>query len=301
MGTWGSGLYANDDTSDVRNTYIKCLEEGLSNAEAYEKTLESLHDYIGSDEEPLFWYALAETQWRVGRLTPEVKKKALEWIGKNGGLEQWEDSANKGAGWIKTLGKLKQKLESPMPPEKKIKKPEELDLNLWNLNDVYAYQFHGKNAVEHGYFGKYMLLQKIGADALYYGNKPMMRVQIMDKVFDHLPSLDDLDGLRILPVDNPIRVNISQDALIEKRIVYKKNPIWMSASMVIFKKSEYPKKHLTYIGNKEGPPNTRINDRELDWGGIDKWLYEFYERWQGIEFDTVGHGEYEYTQNPSNR
>ena len=32
------------------------------------------------DEEPLFWLALAETQWKLGVLLPDVKEKALYWI-----------------------------------------------------------------------------------------------------------------------------------------------------------------------------------------------------------------------------
>ena len=29
------------------------------------------------EEEPLFWYVLADTQWNYDRLQPEVKEKAL--------------------------------------------------------------------------------------------------------------------------------------------------------------------------------------------------------------------------------
>lgn len=31
-----------------------------------------------SDEECFIWYALAESQWKTGRLTEDVKEKALE-------------------------------------------------------------------------------------------------------------------------------------------------------------------------------------------------------------------------------
>ena len=66
------------------------LEKQASNQEAYEKTLEKCKEYIGDQDEPLFWFALAETQWRVGRLMPEVKAKAQDWIEKDGGLILWE-------------------------------------------------------------------------------------------------------------------------------------------------------------------------------------------------------------------
>ena len=113
MGAWGTGLYANDTTCDVRSTYMDFLQEQLSNQEAYEKTYEMYKDCIGDiDEEPLFWFALAETQWKVGRLMPEVKVKALEWIEKEGGVLLWEDSPVGSSGWKKTLEKLKATLET---------------------------------------------------------------------------------------------------------------------------------------------------------------------------------------------
>ena len=34
------------------------------------------------EEEPLFWFALADTQWNYGRLLPEVKEQALAWLDK---------------------------------------------------------------------------------------------------------------------------------------------------------------------------------------------------------------------------
>jgi len=298
MGIWGSGLYANDSTCDVRDTYLGFFQEGLNNQEAYEKTLEKLHEYIGDQNEPLLWYALAETQWSIGRLMPEVKEKALDWIDKNGGLELWDESKSGGVGWKKTLQALKSKLNSPLPKEKKIHKHEELIFDLWNVNDVYAYQFNKDGSKEKGVLGKYMLLQKIGSGKVYPGDELRMRVQILDKVFDDIPTLNEIDGVRILPVDFPTRINISKDAKIYENmnITTKKDPIWMSALMRMFKKSEYPAKHLTFIGNKQGPLNNMENKRELAWGDIDTWLYDYYVQWQGIDYEAVGEGLYEYIQ-----
>ena len=33
--------------------------------------------YKDDEEEPSFWFALADTQWKYGRLLPEVKEKAI--------------------------------------------------------------------------------------------------------------------------------------------------------------------------------------------------------------------------------
>jgi len=196
------------------------LQDGLSNEETYKKILEKFHEVIGSDEEPLLWFALAETQWKVGRLTPDVKEKALYWIEQKGGLELWQEDGGTGVGWLRTLDKLKQKLESPMSCEKKIKPPEIVDNNPWALNDIYAYQFNKKVSEKDGTFGKYMILQKIGEGKSTFcrpSESLLMRIQIYDKIFDELPTLDDIEGLRLMPLDSPDRPNISKDALFHDR------------------------------------------------------------------------------------
>ena len=123
MGIWSSSLYGNDTTCDVRDTYIGFLEKQLSSLDAYEKTLEICHDYMSDlDEAPLFWLALAETQWKVGRLIPEVKANALEWISRDGGLKLWEEDTKGSTGWKKTLEKLRIKLETEQPKKKRFLK-----------------------------------------------------------------------------------------------------------------------------------------------------------------------------------
>lgn len=114
---------------------------------------------------------------------PEIKKKALAWIDKGGGLELWTENKNGGSGWKKTLSKLKTELESPMPPEKKVRAPIEFVRNPWNVGDVYAYQFHTDFAKEKGLFGKYILFQKIG-DTEWYSGWILSIIQVFDRVFD---------------------------------------------------------------------------------------------------------------------
>ena len=296
MGTWGSGLYANDTTSDVRDTYMGLLQEQLTDLEAYKKTLAEYSACIGdNDEEPLFWFALAESQWSVGRLLPEVKSKALEWIDKDGGLDLWLESKTKGAGWKKTLVKLKEKLESPMPKLKKVRKQEVLDNNLWNINDVYAYQFQSKCSEESGYYGKYMLLQKIGQGEVPRSNYGIcMRVQILDKLFNTLPTMEDIKNIRILPIDSPKRINISKNAVVDGKYLHEKEPVWMNALVSMSSKREYPKKNLTFVGNIKGPLNMRKSEQNFVWAHIDRVLIRYYQLWQGIEYDTIEEGIYDY-------
>lgn len=46
MGAWGSGLYSDDVTCDVKDEYIKYLREGKANEEATEDILESWKIYL---------------------------------------------------------------------------------------------------------------------------------------------------------------------------------------------------------------------------------------------------------------
>lgn len=39
----------------------------------------------------------------------------------------------------------------------------------------------------------------------------MMRIQILDRIFDDFPVIDEMDGVRILPLDYPERVNMNED------------------------------------------------------------------------------------------
>ena len=146
MGSWGTILYANDTTSDIKDFYMTLLRNETSNEEALKLTLEQFDDLIGDEEEPLLWFALSETMWQVGRMTPEIKSKVLEWLDKDGYMEAWEANSKSMDGWRKTIDKLKIKIESPMRSEKKIKKPTMPKQDLWNLGDVYAYKLHKEDS-----------------------------------------------------------------------------------------------------------------------------------------------------------
>lgn len=79
MGTWDTGLYQNDLSADVRDDYISKLKAGKSDEEALQEILseykEESEDY---DEKYNFYLGLADTLWKKGRLTEELKNKALE-------------------------------------------------------------------------------------------------------------------------------------------------------------------------------------------------------------------------------
>ncbi|SHO54185.1 hypothetical protein [Anaerocolumna xylanovorans] len=282
MGFWSTSLYGNDTTCDVRDRYIKYLQDGLGNTEAYERIMNDYKKMIDDEEEALFWFALAETQWKTGRLMPEVREKALYWIENAGGLEGWEESPKGALGWTKTLEKLKTKLQSPMPKEKKFRKPVLPDKNPWEMYDMYVFQMHGWRDRDPEYSGKYIVLHKVGEirDTTSLTGKTMV-LQIYDRMFDSIPSIEDLKQLRILPLDFPQRPSIEKTGII------------MCVSLLQYNNKEYPSEYLTYLGNVPHPSNTCRRLTEWGWYTFN-CTWEFMDRWKDIEYDTVSEGVYEY-------
>jgi hypothetical protein len=285
MGFWGAALYANDTTCDVRDTYVKYLREQLSNEEAFQKTLETCSEYLeDDDEQPLLWFALAETQWKVGRLMPDVKEEALSWIEKRGGLEQWEESANGGLGWGKTLQKLKQTLTSPQPPEKKIRKPVEFKHNPWNIGDCYAYKFNTDITKKRNLFGKYIVLQKIGDYDGLSNDCLLSIIQVFDKVFDKIPNINAIMGVRILPlIHSDVQKLKLQDPNYDSYF-----DSYLRAYMDCERRHQYPCKYLSFIGN-QSIPRKEFSHKQLegfDWdkNQMDDCYSYFYLSWQGIEY-----------------
>lgn len=272
MGVWSRKLYGNDVICDVRDTYIDLLHEQESNEDAESKTLLQYAEYMGTDEECLVWYALADAQWKAGRLSSNVKDKAFKHIEVYAGCEFWEDVENGIDGWKNTLEELKIQLESPMPKEKKYRKVKPEVYNPWEIGDVYAYRFSTEYSKEKGLYGKYILMQKIGnvegCDQLTFS-----RIYIFDKVFDKIPMISDIKDVRLLPIDTPQRTADMQHDF----------PLNMNAIMDFYKKSEYPEKRLTYLGNAAIEIETPcyINRAYYGWYRLEEnWLCSFYLQWR---------------------
>jgi len=317
MGAWGSSLYSNDTTCDVRDIYMSLLENHLQNShDAYENILKKCSDYMEDpDEAPLFWFALADTQWKVGRLIPEVKERAMEWINKEGGIALWEESRGGSSGWRKTLEKLRIKLETEQPPEKRFKRKNIPYQNPWNLNDVYAYRIHKEYGPKEKYtmYGKYILLQKIGEAKSRSSSDIVMRIQIYDRLFDTMPSADDvletIRDYRLLPISNPFeqaerykkRLKKEPDPFFADEVLCIYDPVKMSATMEQHHKNlSYPTDELTFICTVKGLHNTQHERADGNANGSFMW-YDFHSNigwlfsiWKNIEYDVLGNGTFEY-------
>lgn len=123
MGTWGPKLYQDDLALDIKEDYIERLKKGITNEKALEEMKETYVESIEDSEEgPVFWMVLADTMWKLGRLTEEVKERAIEEIEKGNNLKIWKEERTKKEYEIrkKELEKLREKLNNIMPIKEKI-------------------------------------------------------------------------------------------------------------------------------------------------------------------------------------
>jgi len=180
MGIWGSGLYCNDIALDVKNQFETMYNSNKSVKTITEKLIDDFKNIMGdSIEEPLFWFALADTQWEYGLLMPDVKAQALNWIEKGCTMPQFQITGNgTDSDLIGVLDALKLKLLTPQPPVKKTVKKRVYKCQ-WELGDVFAYRLESDLAKERGLWGQYFLIQKVDEGVWHPGHiVPIIYVKI---------------------------------------------------------------------------------------------------------------------------
>lgn len=122
MGVIGFDLYDNDVACDVKEAFADMINSGASCSEATAAVCSDFEDYLqDSDDRPIVWITLADTQWEMGLLLKKVKAKALNEIEKLNNADIYDNGEFK-SGFEKELNNIKNKLDMPMPPKIKIKK-----------------------------------------------------------------------------------------------------------------------------------------------------------------------------------
>lgn len=156
MGTWSTGLYQNDMSSDVKDDYIGKLKAGKDDETALREIL-SEYQYELEDIDCKYdiYLALADTLWKKGRLTESFKVKALEMLEEDRISERWESEKIRKER-SRVLDKLKAELESPMPERKKIPvhKPY---VTGWKQGEVYYFEVKQEVEGYEKYLGWYAM------------------------------------------------------------------------------------------------------------------------------------------------
>jgi hypothetical protein len=126
MGATGPSLFSDDLACDVRAEFRELVGNGATPEEATQRLISHLGkdptaiDY--NDDDPVFWLALAATQWSTGRLLPNIKQLALDIIAAGADIHRWEEDAGPklAAKRRAVLAKLRDQLISPQPAPKKL-------------------------------------------------------------------------------------------------------------------------------------------------------------------------------------
>ena len=165
MGFYGPGLYQNDTSEDVKHRVRAFWEEGFSGQEIIAHVQEEFSDLTDeiSPDGAFFWLGLADSLWRLGFLTEEVRDRALAWIERKDIIDTIPDPPfNPHMEKRRTvmLEKLKEKLSSPQPKAKRYVKREPRSCG-WQNGDTYAYRLSGEDAEKNGLCGKFLLLRQI--------------------------------------------------------------------------------------------------------------------------------------------
>jgi hypothetical protein len=91
MGTWGTGIFDDDTTCDMRGHYRMALRAGVPGPEATDQILRAYAP--GPDPfDTRVWLGLAATQTQLGRLEERVKTKAVELIDSGADLAAWDEA-----------------------------------------------------------------------------------------------------------------------------------------------------------------------------------------------------------------
>lgn len=115
MGAWGTGLFDDDTTCDVKDQFIEYLDEGNSAEEATKLVLEEYLDEFDIDEDleemSLVFIGLAAIQLEKGCIQDEVRSNAIALIEHGADLELWEEAGEEDYDERKkVLNTLKQQL-----------------------------------------------------------------------------------------------------------------------------------------------------------------------------------------------
>lgn len=142
MGIYGTGIFSNDVSNDVKEIYTNKLKSGKSDEEALAETISDCTDFCNdADDKHDFRYALSDTMWKYGRMTDHVKNKAISLIDSGGDCYKWlsEGESIEAQKRKEVLSKLKERLESDQPGRKHIAGKRKF-IFPWQIGDVLLYE-----------------------------------------------------------------------------------------------------------------------------------------------------------------
>jgi hypothetical protein len=120
----GAGLYDDDAGHDARSRYRELVADGMAGDAATDALEAEWGDaLLDPDEAAAFWLALADTQWKVGRLEDRVRDRVLALIASGVDLARFDHDRRLHERRVKVLAELEAQLRSPQRKPTRIKRP----------------------------------------------------------------------------------------------------------------------------------------------------------------------------------
>ncbi len=114
MGAWGHGIRQDDLVLDIIGAFEDTLKAGKSIADATSQVTARFGAEVQhTDDEPVFWIALADAQWTHGELAPEVLSRVRADFASGRSLNRWADDPRALARRRAALAKFLDKVAAP--------------------------------------------------------------------------------------------------------------------------------------------------------------------------------------------
>ncbi len=140
MGVWGAGIFDSDTGLDIRDEFRDMMGDGISVDQAVAKLVEDYDPDDCEEEAAEFWLALAATQIETGRLSKQVKDRALDIIENETGLAAFaRDCPDELPARKRAIRRLEKRILGAQKKPTKIKKAF-VDTIEWEAGDGLAYQ-----------------------------------------------------------------------------------------------------------------------------------------------------------------
>ncbi|MFN8191571.1 MAG: hypothetical protein U0R78_14245 [Nocardioidaceae bacterium] len=128
MGSWGVGIFSNDDAADIREDLRDLIADGLTPEDATRRLQEDYGVGGRGPDDNDFWLGLAAAQHSIGHVVPEVLDHATAIIDDPEELARWTPKDRKRRRAV--LLKLRERLAQPPPPPKQPRPRTKADTRL---------------------------------------------------------------------------------------------------------------------------------------------------------------------------
>ena len=126
MGTSSASIFQDDVARDVREQFLELLRHSRSTESSANRLIEHWRSAVDDrDDGPVFWIALAATQWEYGCLRDDIQQEAIRVIDDESDLARWPEKLRERRRRI--LAELRVKLLSAQPPARYPRKRKEVE------------------------------------------------------------------------------------------------------------------------------------------------------------------------------